>query len=134
MKLSLRTKLMAVLVLAPALLLLAAIAAIWALDYKQRVAEQGAMFRSEAIQVSRSLRLIVERSIGSLNDFISLGDVAGLLATVEDLPANASVLSCDPDMRQWLASQQSFATVRSDAHCVFGNFAGMLDDLVHTAK
>jgi hypothetical protein len=57
-----------------------------------------------------------------------------LLTTVEDLPANASVLSCDPDMRQWLANQQSFATIRSDAHCVFGNFAGTLDDLVHTAK
>jgi phosphoserine phosphatase RsbU/P len=83
MKLSLRTKLMAVLVLAPALLLLAAIGAIWTLDYKQRVAEQGAMFRSEAVQVSRSLRLIVERSIGSLNDFITLGDVAGLLVTEE---------------------------------------------------
>ncbi|MFZ0709270.1 MAG: hypothetical protein WAM53_04455 [Terrimicrobiaceae bacterium] len=88
MKLSLRTKLMAVLVLAPALLLLAAIGAIWTLDYKQRVAEQGAMFRSEAVQVSRSLRLIVERSIGSLNDFISLGDVAGLLVTEEGRAAD----------------------------------------------
>jgi len=57
-----------------------------------------------------------------------------LLATVEDLPENASVLSCDPDMRQWLASQESFATIRSDAHCVFGNFSGTLDDFVHTAK
>ena len=73
MKLSLRTKLMAVLVLAPALLLLAAIGAIWTLDYRQRVAEQGGVFRGEAVQVARSLRLAVEQSIGSLNDFISPG-------------------------------------------------------------
>jgi sigma-B regulation protein RsbU (phosphoserine phosphatase) len=84
MKLSLRTKLMAVLVLAPMLLLLAAIGAIWTLDYRQRVAEQGGVFRGEAIQVARSLRLAVERSIGSLNELLSLGDVAGLLQAQED--------------------------------------------------
>jgi len=83
MKLSLRTKLMAVLVVAPVLLLLAAIGAIWTLDYKQRVAEQGGVFRGEAIQVARSLRLAVERSIGSLNDLLSLGDVAGLQQSEE---------------------------------------------------
>ena len=82
MKLSLRTKLMAVLVLAPMLLLLA-VGAIWTLDYQQRVAEQGGMFRGEAIQVARSLRLAVERSIGSLNELLSLGDVAGLLQSEE---------------------------------------------------
>ena len=47
---------MAVLVLAPVLLLLVAIGVIWTLDYRQRVAEQGAMFRSESIQVARSIR------------------------------------------------------------------------------
>jgi hypothetical protein len=50
------------------------------------------------------------------------GDHMRLLTTVADLPANASVLSCDPHIRQWLASQESFATIRSDAHCVFGSF------------
>ncbi len=83
MKLSLRTKLMAVLVLAPVLLLLAAIGAIWTVDYQQRVAEKGGMFRGEAIQVARSLRLAVERSIGSLNELLSLGDVVGLLQSEE---------------------------------------------------
>ena len=83
MKLSLRTKLMAVLVLAPMLLLLAGIGT-WTLDYKQRVAEKGGVFRGEAIQVARSLRLAVERSIGSLNELLSLGDVAGLLQAQED--------------------------------------------------
>ena len=84
MKLSLRTKLVAVLVVAPVLLLLLAIGVIWTLDYRQRVAEQGGMFRSESIQVSRSLRLAVERSIGSLNDLLSLGGVAALLESEED--------------------------------------------------
>ena len=84
MKLSLRTKLVAVLVLAPVLLLLVAIGVIWTLDYRQRVAEQGAMFRSESIQVARSIRLAVERCIGSLNDLLSLGGVAGLLEFEED--------------------------------------------------
>jgi hypothetical protein len=60
MKLSLRTKLVAVLVVAPVLLLLVAIGVIWTLDYRQRVAEQGGMFRSESIQVGRSLRLAVD--------------------------------------------------------------------------
>jgi 4-amino-4-deoxy-L-arabinose transferase-like glycosyltransferase len=45
-----------------------------------------------------------------------------LVTTVADLPANASVLSCDPHMRQWLANQATFATTRSGAHCVFGSF------------
>jgi phosphoserine phosphatase RsbU/P len=74
----------AVLVVAPVLLLLVAIGVIWTLDYRQRVAEQGGMFRSEAIQVSRSLRLAVERSIGGLNDLLSLGGVAPLLEAEED--------------------------------------------------
>ena len=84
MKLSLRTKLVAVLVVAPVLLLLVAIGVIWTLDYRQRVAEQGGMFRSESIQVARSLRLAVERCIGSLNDLLSLGGVAPLLEFEED--------------------------------------------------
>jgi sigma-B regulation protein RsbU (phosphoserine phosphatase) len=84
MKLSLRTKLVAVLVVAPVLLLLVAIGVIWTLDYRQRVAEQGGMFRSESIQVGRSLRLAVERSIGTLNDLLSLGGVAALLESEED--------------------------------------------------
>ena len=73
---------MAVLVLAPMLLLLA-VGAIWTVDYRQRVAEQGGMFRGEAIQISRSLRLAVEKCIGSLDDLLSLGDVAGLLQAEE---------------------------------------------------
>ena len=49
MKLSLRTKLVAVLVLAPVLLLLVAIGVIWTLDYRQ-----GSLNRVECFAVSRS--------------------------------------------------------------------------------
>jgi sigma-B regulation protein RsbU (phosphoserine phosphatase) len=104
MKLSLRTKLMAVLVLAPVLLLLA-VGAIWTLDYRQRVAEQGGMFRGEAVQVARSLRLAVERSIGSLNELLSLGDVAGMLQSEEggrdDLLSDAWKLRTRQIDSQW---------------------------------
>ena len=49
------------------------------------------------------------------------GERLRLLATTVDLPANASVLSCDPRIRQWLASQDSFVTILSDDHCVLGH-------------
>jgi hypothetical protein len=49
------------------------------------------------------------------------GERVRLLATTVDLPANASVLSCDPRIRQWLASQESFVTILSDDHCVLGH-------------
>jgi sigma-B regulation protein RsbU (phosphoserine phosphatase) len=78
MKVSLRTKLIGIVVVAPMLLLLVAIGVIWAVDYWQRVGEHGEMYRSESIQVSRSLRLAVERSISSLNDLLSLGEIASL--------------------------------------------------------
>jgi len=78
MKVSLRTKLIGIVVVAPMLLLLVAIGVIWAVDYWQRVGEHGEMYRSESIQVSRSLRLSVERSISSLNDLLSLGEIATL--------------------------------------------------------
>jgi 4-amino-4-deoxy-L-arabinose transferase-like glycosyltransferase len=44
-----------------------------------------------------------------------------LQATTLDLPANTSVLSCDPHIRQWLTSRQSFVTILSDDHCMVGH-------------
>jgi phosphoserine phosphatase RsbU/P len=88
MKLSLRTKLMAVLVAAPALLFLMAMGTVWMLDYRQRVAQQGGVFRGEAVQVARSLQLAVERCIGNLQDLLSLGDVAELLKSESDSGAD----------------------------------------------
>jgi phosphoserine phosphatase RsbU/P len=79
MKLSLRTKLMAILVAAPAFLFLIAGVTAWMVDYRQRVAQHGGVFRGEAVQVARSLQLAVERCIGNLQDLLSLGDVAELL-------------------------------------------------------
>jgi 4-amino-4-deoxy-L-arabinose transferase-like glycosyltransferase len=52
------------------------------------------------------------------------GDHMRLLATTADLPVNAFVLSCDPHIRQWLASQDSFVTMLSNDHCVFGHLPG----------
>jgi hypothetical protein len=51
------------------------------------------------------------------------GDHVRLLTTTADLPVNAFVMSCDPHMRQWLASQGAFVTILSDDHCVFGSLA-----------
>jgi 4-amino-4-deoxy-L-arabinose transferase-like glycosyltransferase len=56
-----------------------------------------------------------------IEDVERRGEHMRLLATPSDLPANASVLSCDPHIRQWLASQESFVTILSDDHCVFGS-------------
>ncbi len=81
---------MAILVVAPMLLLFVAIGVIWAVDYRQRVAEHGEMYRSESIQVSRSLLLAVERSISSLNDLLDLGEIATLLDSEEEKHIDAS--------------------------------------------
>jgi 4-amino-4-deoxy-L-arabinose transferase-like glycosyltransferase len=51
------------------------------------------------------------------------GDHVRLLTTSADLPVNAFVMSCDPHMREWLASQGSFMTILSDDHCAFGSLA-----------
>jgi 4-amino-4-deoxy-L-arabinose transferase-like glycosyltransferase len=55
------------------------------------------------------------------------GDHVRLLTTTANLPVNAFVLSCDPHMRQWLASQGSFVTILSDDHCAFGSLAETSD-------
>ena len=86
--------------MAPLLLLLAALGAIWTVDYKQRVAEQGGVFRGEAIQVARSLRLAVERSIGSLDDLLSMGDIAGMLEAEENRQIDLSSEAWKARMRQ----------------------------------
>ena len=137
MKLSLRTKLVAVLVVAPVLLLLVAIGVIWTLDYRQRVAEQGGMFRSESIQVSRSLRLAVERSIGSLNDLLSLGGVAALLESEEDPRLDLSSEAWKVRMRQidsvWsslrLDSPQVQIRAQQSARCEITRFRTQKLDL-----
>ena len=55
------------------------------------------------------------------------GDHVRLLTTTADLPVNAFVLSCDPHMRQWLASQGPFVTILSDDHYAFGSLAQTSD-------
>lgn len=80
MKLSLRTKIMSMIVLVGGLLLFLALAVIWTLGYQQRVAEQGAGFQSEAAHVARSIGRVVEADISQLNDLIVVGDLAALAA------------------------------------------------------
>lgn len=48
------------------------------------------------------------------------GEHMRLLSTTENLPTDAPVLSCDPQMRQWLTQQRSFTPVYGDGRCVFG--------------
>jgi sigma-B regulation protein RsbU (phosphoserine phosphatase) len=79
MKLSLRTKIMGMIVLVGALLLMLALSIIWTLGYRQQVAEQGATFRSEAGYVAGSIRHVIDTDISKLNDLIAVGDLARAL-------------------------------------------------------
>jgi hypothetical protein len=51
------------------------------------------------------------------------GEHMSLLSTTESLPTDASVLSCDPQMRRWLTQQRSFTPIHADGRCVFGRLA-----------
>jgi sigma-B regulation protein RsbU (phosphoserine phosphatase) len=106
MKLSLRTKIMGMIVLVGALLLLLALGVIWTLGYRLRVVEQGEIFRSEATHAAGNLRQVIESDIGKLNDLILVGGLPGLLA--ENRPAEpvtnleaawASLSAEDPRVR-----------------------------------
>jgi hypothetical protein len=52
------------------------------------------------------------------------GERLRLTGTAAHLPPDAPVLSCDPEVRHWLASQRFFAALHADAHCVFGRLSG----------
>lgn len=80
MKLSLRKKIMGMIVLVGGLLLLLALAVIWTLGYRHRVAEQGAGFQREAAHVAGSIWRVVDADISKLNDLIVIGDLAVLAA------------------------------------------------------
>jgi 4-amino-4-deoxy-L-arabinose transferase-like glycosyltransferase len=58
-----------------------------------------------------------------IEDAANRGEHMRLIPAVTDLPPNASVLSCDPEIRRWLASRTSFASLQADAHCVFGHLS-----------
>lgn len=79
MKLSLRTKIMGMIVLVGALLLMLALAVIWTLGYRQRVVEQGDTFRGEASYVASGMRRVIEGDISKLDDLIAVGDLARLM-------------------------------------------------------
>lgn len=78
MKLSLRKKIMSMIMLLGGLLLFLALAVIWTLGYHQRVTEQGAIFQGEAGHVAEIIRRVVASDISKLNDLIAVGDLAEL--------------------------------------------------------
>lgn len=92
MKISLRTKIMGMIVLMGGLLLLLALGVIWTLGYRQRVVDQGENFRSEAAYVVAGIRRVIEADISKLNDLMVLGDVADLLRAREHLTQPAGEL------------------------------------------
>jgi len=46
------------------------------------------------------------------------------VASIEAVPADAALLTCDPAVRGRLASLSSFAKIHTGAHCVFGRLSG----------
>ncbi|HRJ72465.1 MAG TPA: SpoIIE family protein phosphatase [Terrimicrobiaceae bacterium] len=85
MKLSLRIKLMGIIVLAGVLLLLVALSVVWTMGYRHRVSHQGAMFQSEASHVAHNLGVAIRRNVTALEALATasrLGD-----AVEAELPA-----------------------------------------------
>ncbi len=103
MKLSLRIKLMGIIVLAGVLLLLVALMVVWTMGYRHRVSHQGAMFQSEASHVAHNLGAVIRQNIASLEALAIAGrlgeaiegalpglrESAGLAQRWPDLPAES---------------------------------------------
>lgn len=86
---------------------------------RQRRAVDGVIILDGGVPNSAGLHHYSPIAQFFIEDAERRGEHMRLLATTADLPANASVLSCDPYIRQWLASQEAFVTILSDDHCVF---------------
>jgi serine phosphatase RsbU (regulator of sigma subunit) len=80
MKFCLRAKILSLAALAGILSLLAALAVVWSLDYRQRVTEQGARYQREAAHIAGTLELLVQQNVQSLRELLSIGDIATALA------------------------------------------------------
>lgn len=99
MKLSLRIKLMGIIVLAGVLLLLVALSVVWTMGYRHRVSHQGAMFQSEASHVAHNLGVAIRKNIAALQALATaarLGD-----AVASSLPAREEPAGLDqrwPDL------------------------------------
>ncbi len=109
MKLSLRKKIMGMIVLVGGLLLLLALAVIWTLGYRQRVAEQGTGFQNEATHVAGSMRRVVESDVSRLNDLMVIGNLAEL-AAAESRPL-ASVAEMEARWKTWSATEPAVTAV-----------------------
>jgi len=82
MRFCLRAKILSLAAVAGILCLLAAIAVVWSLDYRQRVTEQGARYRSEATHIAGTLQLLIQQDVESLQELLSIGDLGPLLTRI----------------------------------------------------
>jgi len=80
MRFCLRAKILSLAALAGLLSLLAAVAVVWSLDYRQRVTEQGGRYCTEATHIAGTLRLLIQQDVESLQELLSIGDIGPLLA------------------------------------------------------
>lgn len=92
MNLSLRTKLMSLIVLAGVLLLLVGLGVIWTVGYQQRVSTQGEVFQDEAAHVAHNLRQVTLDSVKNLQALVVSGEVASLARRTAVLPEPAHVV------------------------------------------
>lgn len=92
MNLSLRTKLMSLIVLAGVLLLLVGLLVIWTVGYRQRVDTQGDVFQDEAAHVAHSLRQVTNDSVSNLQALVVAGEIASLAQDTAVLPEPAQAV------------------------------------------
>lgn len=92
MNLSLRTKLMSLIVLAGVLLLLVGLIVIWTAGYRQQLATQGEIFQDEASHVAHGLRQVADDSVSNLQALVLAGEIASLAQGTAVLPEPARVV------------------------------------------
>lgn len=119
MNFSLRAKLTGIIALAGVLFLLVALAMVWTLSYRQRVASQGANFQSEAAHVAHNLRLVMEENVTGLEALLTASRVGDLLKdgtvssrvptpAIEDLDFRWTDLSAEsPEVKAILENELS---------------------------
>jgi hypothetical protein len=90
MKLSLRTKLLGILLLTGALPLLLALIVVQTLGFRHLVSVQGAIYQSEATHVGHDLQLLLERDVKNLSYLVILANLPALVegATKAPVPAD----------------------------------------------
>jgi serine phosphatase RsbU (regulator of sigma subunit) len=107
MTLSLRKKIMSLLVLVSGLLLCLALGTIWSMGYGQRLQEEGTAHAREAGHAADRFRQMVGSGVNRLNDLLLLSNAGGYLAGAPAGPADlearwAELSPADPALRSLL--------------------------------